>query len=271
MSPTSSAPETAPAVTSTTTTNKRLEHVYAVQTAQELADRQAFVQENRRRIDEYVQFLKQEYAVEELPRSIVWTTRDIAVQLVSDIPLPAYTNDFRVMLDPDLEDWREIYLAQLAGLPDSAAFRQVQAHYQQGLTQNHVLQILGHELAHHSALFLDGPEDYFSGDIWFEEGMVEYIGRRYFLTNDEFTAQAEADRLLVELLEPQYGDYPLERFGMETYKQDFAGIFFDYRRSFLAIQKLVETHGSETAVFSAYHSWYDSSKDKTLAQWFQLE
>ena len=248
-----------------------MEHVYAVQTAQELAERQTFVRENQERINDYVRFLEQEYAAAELPRSIVWTTRAIATRLVSDIPLPAYTNDFRVMFDPDLEGWRSIYLAQLDGLPDNPAVRRVRSHYEHGLGQNHVLHILGHELAHHSELFLDGPEDYFSGDIWFEEGMAEYIGRRYFLTDAEFEAQAEADRLLAGLLEPRYGGHPLGQFGAETYKRDFAGIFFDYRRSFLAVHQLVNEYSGVKAVFSAYHGWHTDPKGRTLAQWFRLE
>ncbi|MCM1235465.1 MAG: hypothetical protein NC489_35645 [Ruminococcus flavefaciens] len=249
-----------------------MEHVYAVQTARELEERQAFVRENQGRIDEYVRFLERKYAVKELPRAIVWTTRNIAARLVSDIPLPAYTNDFRVMFDPCLEDWREIYLAQLDGLTPSTALERVRDHYQHGLSQNHVLHILGHELAHHSELFPDGPEDYFSGNIWFEEGMVEYIGRRYFLTDAEFEAQAEADQLLVDLLEPQYGGRSLDQFGTETYQQDFAGIFFDYRRSFLAIRCLVDEHdGDALAVLRSCCRWYDSPRNQTLAQWFRLE
>lgn len=244
-----------------------MEHVYAVQTARELADRQAFVEANRGRIDQYIRFLEREYAAEELPRAIVWTTRHIAAKLVSDIPLPAYTNDFRVMFDPDLEDWRDIYLAQLSGLPDSEAARRVRAHYTRGLSQNHVLQILGHELAHHSGLFFD--EDYDAAP-WFEEGMVEYIGRRYFLTDAEFDAQAQADRWLVELLTPRYGGYPLERFGAETYRRDYAGIFFDYRRAFLAVCGLVERYGGVKEVFHSYHGWHNGRQDKTLAQWLHI-
>ena len=215
-----------------------MEHVYAVQTA------------------------------EELPRSIVWTTRPIAAGLVSDIPLPAYTNDFRVMFDPELEDWRDIYLAQLDGLPDCEEVRRVRAHYERGLSQNHVLHILGHELAHHSALFFE--EDYDNAP-WFEEGMAEYIGRRYFLTAAEFDAQAEADRLLAALLEPRYGKYPLARFGAETYRRDFAGIFFDYHRAFLVIRRLVDERGGVHAVFRAYRQWHENPNGQTLAQWFQIE
>lgn len=246
-----------------------MEHVYAVQTAQELEERQAFVREHWGRIDEYVRFLERDLAVEELPRSIVWTTRAIATQLVSNIPLPAYTNDFRVMFDPDLEAWRDIYLAQLDGLPQSAALEKVRDHYRRGLSHDHVLQILGHELAHHSELFLD---DVYDSDPWFEEGMVEYISRRYFLTDAEFEAQAEADRLLVDLLEPRYGGRSLARFGAETYQQDYAGIFFDYRRSFLAVQCLVdEADGSVLAVLRACRRWYDGPRTQTLAQWSHLE
>lgn len=243
-----------------------MEHVYAVQTAEELAERQAFVREHWGRMEEYLRFLRREYAAEELPRSIVWTTRPIATELVSDIPLPAYTNDFRVMFDPDLSDWRDIYLAQLDGLPDSETVRRVRAYYEDELSQNHVLQILGHELAHHSELFFD---DAYDTDPWFEEGMAEYISRRWFLSEAEFDAQAEADRLLVGLLEPRYGKYPLERFGAETYLRDCAGIFFDYRRAFLAVERLVGRHGGVQAVFRAYRQWHENPCGQTLAQWFQ--
>lgn len=244
-----------------------MEHVYAVQTARELAERQAFVREHQEHIDEYIRFLEREYAAEELPRAIVWTTRDIASRLVSDIPLPAYTNDFRVVFDPNLEDWRDIYLAQLDGLPDSEAVRRVRSHYRQGLNQNHVLHILGHELAHHSGLFFD---DAYETDTWFEEGMAEYIGRRYFLTAAEFDAQAEADRLLVALLTPRCGGYPLTQFGKKTYERDFAGIFFDYRRAFLAVCGLVAQYGGVQAVFRSCRSWHETPGEMTLAQWFQI-
>lgn len=245
-----------------------MEHIYAVQTAEELAVRQQFVRESRDRVEEYIRFLEREYAVEELPRCVVWTTRSIATELVSGIPLPAYTNDYRVMFDPELEDWRDIYLAQLDALPESEAVRQVHSHYEHGLGQNHVLQILGHELAHHSELFFD---DVYDAEPWFEEGMAEYISHRYFLSDAEFDAQTAADRLLVGLLEPRYGTYPLSRFGAKTCERDYAGIFFDYRRAFLAVCGLVERHGGVQAVFAAHRDWHEHPNGQTLAQRFQIE
>lgn len=51
---------------------------------------------------------------------------------------------------------------------------------------HNVLQILGHEMAHHSDLFLD---ETYETEMWFEEGMAEYISRRYFLTYEEYAAE----------------------------------------------------------------------------------
>ena len=72
-----------------------MEHVFAVKNQEELALYQAFLQDARPRLEEYIRFLQAEYRAEELPRCIVWSDPDIAVRLVSDIPVPAYTNDFR--------------------------------------------------------------------------------------------------------------------------------------------------------------------------------
>ena len=131
-----------------------MEHVFAVKNQEELALYQAFLQDARPRLEEYIRFLQAEYRAEELPRCIVWSDPDIAVHLVSDIPVPAYTNDFRVMFTPDLETWRDIYLRQLDGSPESETVRRLRDYYAGRLSTNHVLQILGHELAHHSALFV---------------------------------------------------------------------------------------------------------------------
>ncbi len=35
--------------------------------------------------------------------------------------------------------------------------------------------------------------------MWFEEGMAEYISRRYFLTDEEYAAEKETNRILSAL------------------------------------------------------------------------
>lgn len=247
-----------------------MEHIYAAGSAEELMEYQAFARQNQDRLDAYIAHLTKEYAVKELPRAILWTSREAATRLLSDIPVPAYTNDFRIVFDPRPEDWRDIYLAQLDSLPDTEAVRRLRQYYE-SLSLNHVLQILGHELAHHSEWFLDDFDDEPAGDMWFEEGMAEYISRRYFLTEAEFAQEAEINRLLVDLLEETYGGAGLDDFGAAACAQDYAGIFFAYWRSFLAVDQLIRRQGGDVgAVFEAYHRWHSGPRTQTLAQYFGL-
>ena len=140
------------------------------------------------------------------------------------------------------------------------------------MNDNRLLSILGHERAHHSEWFPDfDDEDAREAGIWFEEGMVEYIGRKYFLTPEAFAAEARINRLLVELLTPQYGRHSLEDFGSAAYEGDYASIFFEYWRSFLTVEKLVGQFGDLRAVFQAYHQWYEISSGQTLTEWFHIE
>ena len=146
-------------------------HIFAVETAEELAAYQAFVRRTEKKLRAYIAVLTERYAAEDLPRAIVWTGRRTATELLSDLPVPAYTNERRIVFCPELSVWRELYLAQLDGLSGEAADR-VRAFYETRLTEDHMLQILGHELAHHSGYFSD--EDYESAP-WSEEGMAEHI------------------------------------------------------------------------------------------------
>ncbi|MDE7261935.1 MAG: hypothetical protein K2N78_07770 [Oscillospiraceae bacterium] len=247
-----------------------MEYVFAVKDQETLARYQAFLQDVRPRLEDYIRFLQTEYQAEELPRCIVWSDPDIAVRLVSDIPVPAYTNDFRVMFTPDLEAWRTIYLRQLDGLQESEAVEQVRSYYVNQLSQNNVLQILGHELAHHIEQFPDGFDEYPSPSTWFEEGMAEYISRKWFLTNAEFDAEARANQQLAELLNTRYGGHPLEDFGAHLKDGGHAGLFFDYWRAFLAVNQVVAASGGVLEAFRACQSWTEADTSQTLAEWFGL-
>lgn len=245
-----------------------MEHVYAVKTLEELERYQRFVTKIQLRFLEYVAFLEQEYEVCDLPRSIIWTSADTATNLISNISIPAYTNDFRIVMTPDVEAWRSVYLRQLDSLEQNAQYRELHDYYSNGISENHVLQILGHELAHHSPLFLD--EFGINDGIWFEEGMAEYISRRYFLTDEEFDAEYRYNLILVELLKEKYGSHSLEEFGASTYEGDYASIFFEYWRSFLTVSRIVDNHhGDVKAVFESYHRWAEAKSAMTLLDWFK--
>lgn len=245
-----------------------MRHLYAVETESQLLAYQAAVHAIQPRLEAYSLYLRERYEVRDLPRAVVWTSREAATHLLSGIPVPAYTNEFRIVITPDLTAWRDVYLHQLDGLTGQTA-EDIRAYYRTALNENHLLAILGHELAHHSELFLDDFDNYGSSGVWFEEGMVEYIGRSYFLTPAEFSEEARINRLLVGLLEERYGGGTLEDFGAATYEGDYAGIFFAYWRAFLAVQDLVERLGGTEAVFRSYRRWAADGSGQTLTAWFR--
>ncbi len=242
-----------------------MEYLYLVSTQEQLSAYQNLQSLIQPKMDAFLSFLRETYAVQELPRAIILTDYETSTHQISNIPVPAYTNDVRTVFCPDQDVWKSIYLQQLT--EESSA--ELHSYYRIGLSWNSVLQILGHEFVHHSELFLEN--DYKSG-IWFEEGMCEYISRKFFLTEAEFRQEARINALLVRQYESIHGTYSLEDFGQETYSQDFAGIFCGYWKSFLAVQTLIDQNNADVcSVFEEYHKWNMSGSEKTLAQWFGLE
>lgn len=159
---------------------------YLVASQEELKNYQDFYQKHQSQLADFEVFLRTHYALEELPQMLVFSNLVGATSIVRDITIPAYANDTRLVITPEIDSWKQIYLAQLDDYPneDTSA---IKVHYSR-LSENHLLQIIGHELAHWSELFEDDFDDYHSF-IWFEEGMVEYLSRQYFLTADEFQAE----------------------------------------------------------------------------------
>lgn len=240
-----------------------MEYIYAVETSEQLAQYQGFAESIRPTLDEYITYLQREFQVKNLPKTILWTSRRIATEILSNIPVPAYTNSHRIVMACDPEDWKSVYLSQLDGLPEpeSACIRH---YYRHDLNRNNILQILGHELAHHSEYFLDDAYDSGKG-IWFEEGMAEYISRRYFLTEEEFTKEAQINRQLLAL------SAPLPSL-MDTFsdQHNYAAIFRAYWQSFLAVNRVVDTFGGNLeAVFASYHRWFGTGSEQSLEDWFQ--
>ena len=227
-----------------------MEFLYAVRDGSELPALQAFAGERQHEIEAFIDYLKNFFAVRDLPRAIVLTSGEIASGLLADIPVPAYTNDCRIVFAPELETWRGIYLKQLRGFADGRADA-VRRYYESELSERHLLQILGHELAHHSEWFSD--EAYAHGGAWFEEGMVEYISRKYFLTQAEFDREAEINRVLTALYEETHPQRPLSSFGVLPERGDFATLYYDYWRAFLRVSEQIDAHGGDAAaVLRAY-------------------
>lgn len=71
------------------------------------------------------------------------------------------------------------------------------------------------------------------------------------------------------MFKERHGNHSLENFGLSTYEGDYASIFFEYWRSFLAIKKIAEDYnGDIQAVFRSYRKWNEINNGQTLTEWF---
>ena len=243
-----------------------MENFYLVKDENQLAAFRGFVAKNAAKLQDYLAFLKDEFAVYDLPQAIIWSDFDSATRIIREIPVPAYTNDKRMVMTPELTVWKDLYLLQLENYEPSHQTQAIASHYQ-SLAEKSLLQIVGHELAHWSEHFLDDFDGY-GAYIWFEEGMVEYISRKYFFTDEEFQTEKACNQSLVELFQKKHDWHSLNDFGTSTYQGHYASIFYEYWRSFLTVDKLVENLGSVQAVFDSYHRWANTDKTLPLLDWF---
>ena len=243
-----------------------MENLYLVKDENQLVAFRDFVAKNAAKLQDYLAFLKDEFAVYDLPKAIIWSDFDSATQIIREIPMPAYTNDKRMVMTPELPVWKDLYLLQLENYETSHQTRAIESHYK-SLSGNSLLQIVGHELAHWSEHFSDDFDGY-GAYIWFEEGMAEYISRKYFFTDEEFRAEKACNQSLVKLFQKKHGWHSLNDFGTSTYQGNYASIFYEYWRSFLTVDKLVENLGSVQAVFNSYHHWENTDKTLPLLDWF---
>lgn len=237
-----------------------MKYLYLGASPEEMHPYHVFAERSRHRMEDFQEYLKDRYAVTDLPNAVILTTEEIATKQISAISLPGYTNEFRTVFCPDINVWRELYLRQLeiADDPD------IRKYYESALTENHVLQILGHEFVHHSGLFLDKA---YETARWFEEGMCEYISRKYFLTEAEFEEETRINELLVKRYEERHGIQSPENFTRDTYSGALEDIFFFYWKSFLTVYGAVRKLGSADAVFREYHRWFRELPSMTLPLW----
>ena len=243
-----------------------MENLYLVKDENQLVAFRDFVAKNAAKLQDYLAFLKDEFAIYDLPQAIIWSDFDSATQIIREIPVPTYTNDKRMVMTPELPVWKDLYLLQLENYETSHQTRAIANHYQ-SVSENSLLQIVGHELAHWSEHFSDDFNGY-GAYIWFEEGMAEYISRKYFFTDEEFRAEKAYNQSLVKLFQKKHGWHSLNDFGTSTYQGNYASIFYEYWRSFLTVDKLVENLGSVQAVFNSYHRWANTDKTLPLLDWF---
>lgn len=244
-----------------------MKHIYAFEDIVEYEKHQDIIKRFRKRLDDYQLLLEEEYVLIDKPKGVVWTSEEAATTIFSDLPIPAFTNKTTIYITPDIQAWRNLFVQQL----DGKDIPHIKRFYEQ-LSENHILTIVGHELTHHSDLFLDEFGDEREDGIWFEEGMCEYLPRKILLTEGEFKGISAIERELVSVFTEVYGNRSLEEFGSNSYTDSLSSIMFDYWRSFLSIKYLVENRYENNikAVFEDYHKWDEQGRKLSLTEYFGL-
>jgi len=245
-----------------------MKHIYAFEDIGEYEKHQDIIQHFSERLNEYQLLLEEVYALVDKPKGVVWTSAEAATSIFSDLPIPAFTNKDTIYMTPDVKAWRKLFIQQL----DGKYLPHIQRFYEQ-LSENHILTIVGHELTHHSDLFLDEFGDEREDGIWFEEGMCEYLPRKHLLTEGEFETISAIEKELVNVFTEAYGDRPLDVFGSNSYTASLSSIMFDYWRSFRSIKYLVEERYENNikAVFEEYHKWDREGRMVSLTEHFGLD
>lgn len=220
------------------------------------------------KVNEVSARVRKKYALKDLPKGIIWTSEELATKVFSNVPIPAFTNKDFIYISPDLTSWRKLFISQLEG----RNYPKVKKFYE-NISENHIFTILGHELTHHSDLFVDEFDDERDGSIWFEEGMCEYLPRKIILDDEEFNEISKVELEMIEIFKDKYGNHSLDEFGKASYQGSLTSIMFDYWRSFLAVKYLVEVYANNDVkkVFDEYQKWDKGGRKLPLTKYFKLD
>lgn len=221
-----------------------------------------------KKLNEYQLILEKHFELKDKPKGIVWTSEELATNVFSDVPIPAFTNKDIIYFSPDLSNWKNLFIKQLEGKEQP----EIKSFYE-NMSEKQLFTIVGHELTHHSDLFVDEFDDDREDGIWFEEGMCDYISRKYILNQEEFNNITNIELQLVALFKDKYGNHSLDEFGSASYEGSLTSIMFDYWRSFLAIKYLVEEKANNDIklIFNEYHNWHNEGRKKSLIEHFEIQ
>ncbi|MBE5900329.1 MAG: elongation factor Tu [Lachnospiraceae bacterium] len=245
-----------------------MEQLYLCKNEEELQELKKHTPLLMEGMEEYVNMLQSDMGVKEIPKCIVWTDYRSATELITELPVPAFTNDWRTVMTPYLDAWKGVYLSQLKDYDMWDEKVGKVRDYYENLPISQVRQIFGHEFVHWSEYFWD---ELFEETMWFEEGMAEYISRKWYLTQAEYEKEKEINRLLIELFEEQNGEQSLNGFDQSVYEKGMTTVFYYYWKSFLTVEELVRREGGNIEeVMLCYQRWGRTKREVTLLDWFDM-
>ena len=244
-----------------------MRHIFSLENTEDYNKYQSLIEEFKEKLSAFQRRLQIDYQLIDLPKAIVWTTSELATSVFSEVPIPAFTNKDIIYMTPELTAWKRLFIEQLEGHD----YPEIKAFYEQ-ISSNQVLAIAGHELTHHSDLFLDEFDDDREGGIWFEEGMCDYLSRKYLLGEQEFMDISNIEYKLINIFKDKYGNHSLEDFGSSSYEGSLTSIMYDYWRSGFTVRYLVEKKFDNNVwkVFEQYHKWDKEGRKVTLLEYFDV-
>src|SRR5574344_1479982 len=106
-----------------------MKYIYSVDNIGEFKCYQNFIKEKSKILQDYINYLKSNYKVYELPKYLLLSNIEIATNALSDISIPAYTNDIRIVFTPEIDIWREIYKRQLINYGNDEQINEIKTYY----------------------------------------------------------------------------------------------------------------------------------------------
>ncbi|MEC1177816.1 hypothetical protein P9B03_04915 [Metasolibacillus meyeri] len=243
-----------------------MKNIFAFESIEEIQAYSADIEQLNKKLNAYQAILEEEFGLDDLPKAIVWTSKENATTIFSNLPVPAFTNEVRICMSPSVQDWRAFHLTQLEGQRNE----RIEKYYNE-ITLDHVFCVLAHELTHHIQLFLDDFDDGRENSIWFEEGMCEYLSQKLTLSAAQYEELVAIEGELLELFTEKYGQHSLDEFGKGSYEaESLTAVMIYYWRSSKAIKHIVEDcHGGDIhKVFALYHEWDKAGRKVPLTEYF---
>ena len=244
-----------------------MKHIYAFETPYEAVKYLEILESFKVKLNEFKVLLEKEYELTDTPRGFIWTPVELATNVFSDVPIPAYTNRHLIYMTPDMMEWRSFFMSIYGDVEN-----EVIKDFYRNFKEEDVLTIAGHEMVHHIDLFPDEFEEE-RGSIWFEEGMCDYIARKNLMTPESFETIAKVENAIVAYYYKEYGSRSIDEFGTGSYVEDLSSIMFDYCRSFLTIKHLVEekANNNPLEVLNKYNEWCKADSKESLSTYFNVE
>lgn len=239
--------------------------ILAFESSEEAVKYENITKELMAKLKGYQSVLERHFELTTIPKGVLWTTGELATNIFSSIPIPAFTREDFIYMSPIPKEWQNLLASQL----DGKFIPHVQSFYE-NFNIDQLFVILAHELTHHIDLFIDEFEDERHDSIWFEEGMCFYLPRKYCLTEEQFEEITAIEQELVNIFKEEYGENDLDDFGSISYQGSLSSIMFDYWRSYLKVKSLVEkVNGDIHNVFKLYKNWHEQGRYTSLVRYFE--